>query len=325
MPHPTVNTTASPPNIESTIQETENVFRGDTSTYPPVIPDWLQPFNEWLPTRNHAMSTQGLGDPVRRRTAWVRIFGDWLQVHQPLPSPAFGDLDTLPRHWNDIFDLWLQQLLSPDTQLLDASCASSAQATLSKCSSIFSTSPPATANIPDVSSPYSPPSKRKARKRIPIAVSKLTVQEIQEECRRNKVDESVIARIAVVFPDSVTREHLKLAGQPGTSAGDQPDHQGYMEFAERCMVNVKNVKKRARGAGAGPVQQRYQCKLCGPVKRPRWKNSKDLLHHVWVTHCNPQGDGKPLVCPSGAHTGLTIFVQLSNSTWAAITDGLWCY
>lgn len=319
MPHPTVNTTATLPNIEGTIQETENVFRGHTSTHPPVIPDWLQPFNEWLPTRNQAMSIQGLGDPVLCRTAWVRIFGNWLKLRQ---LSAFGDLDTLPHHWNDIFDLWLQQLLSPDTQRLDASCASSAQASLSKRSSILSTPPPATANISDVSSP---PSNRKARKRIPIAVSKLTVQEIQEGCRRNKVDESVIARIAVVFPDSVTREHLKLAGQPGTAAGDQRDHQGYMEFAERCMVNFKNVKKRTRGAGAGPMQQRYHCKLCGPVKRPRWKNSKDLLHHVWVTHCNPQGDGKPLVCPSGARAGLTIFVQLSNSTWAAITDGLWCY
>jgi len=292
IPHPTVNTTATPPNVENTIQDTENVFRGHTSMHPSVISDWLQPFNEWLPTRRHQMmSIQGLGDPVLCRTVWIRVFGEWLQLRRLLSNQGFGDLDLLPRCWNDVFNFWLQQLLKPDTQGLDAPHASSAHAPLSTGSSVLSTSPPATAYTPDLSSPLV---IRKARKRIPNAVSKLTVQEIQEACRWNGAEESVIARIAIVFPDIVKREHLKLAGQPGSSAGDQRDHQGYMEFAERCMVSHKNVKKRTRGSGAGQVQ-RYHCKLCGPVKRPRWKNSKDLLDHVWDTHCDPQGDGKPIL------------------------------
>lgn len=313
IPHPIVNATATSPNVENTIRETEDAFRGHTSTHPPVIPDWLQPFIEWLPTRRHqVMSIQGLGDPVLCQIVWIRVFNGWLQLHQLSSSQGFGDLNTLPHHWNDVFEFWLQQLLKPDTQGLDASHASSVHAPLPTGSRVFSTSPPATAHTPDVSSPYSTSSSRKARKRIPNAVSKLTVQEIQEACRRNRVEESVIARIAIVFPDIVAREHLKLAGQPGSSAADQKDHQGYMEFAERCMVSLKNIKKRTRWTGPGQVQ-RYHCKLCGPVKRPRWKNSKDLLDHVWDTHCDPQGDGKP-VLSSRARAKLTIFVQLNNST-----------
>jgi len=239
------------------------------------------------------MAIPGLGDPVLCRAVWVRVFGEWLQIRLLLPSQCFGDLAVLS--WNDVFDFWLQQLLKPDTQGLDSSHASvHVHASSSTGSSVFSNSPPATSHAPDVHPSYPIPSSRKARKRNPNAVSKLTVPEIEEACRKNGAEEGVIARIAIVFPipDLVTRKHLKLAGQPGSPAGDERDHQGYMEFAERCMVSLKNVKKRTRGTGASQVQ-RYHCKLCGAVKRPRWKNSKDLLDHVWDTHCNPQGDGKP--------------------------------
>jgi len=221
------------------------------------------------------------------------VFGQWLQLRQLLSTGGSGDLDVLPRNWNDVFDVWLQQLLKPDMQGFGIPHAS-APATTSTGSSLFATSPPANSNTPDVSSPCSTLPGRKARKRIPNAESKLTVPEIQESCRRNRAEESVIERIAAVFPDGVfTREHLKLARQ----SGDQRDHRGYMEFAEPCMVNSDSVKKRKSGTGttgAGEVQ-RYICKLCGLPKNPRWKNSKDLLDHVWDTHCDPQVDGKPFL------------------------------
>lgn len=288
IPHPAADATGSPPNIGSTIQETEQVFYGHMSTHPPVIADWVHPFNEWLPTRRHQMMAfQGLGDPLACRPVWARVFGQWFQLHQLLSSHGFDDLAVLPhsRGWNEVFEFWLQQLLMPDIQGLDAP-HTSAHPT-------FSAGSPATSNILDAGSPCSTPPPRKARKRIPNAVSKLAVPEIQESCRRNKAEESVIARIAVVFPGVVAREQLKLAGQPG----DQRDHQGYMEFAERHMVSSKNVKKRKNRSGytgAGQVQ-RWGCKLCGLSGHPRWKNSKDLLDHVWDTHCDPQGDGKPFL------------------------------
>jgi len=257
------------------------------------------------------MSARGLGTPLLCRPIWVRVFGEWLQLHPQLST-------VLPQCWNEVFDLWLQALLKPDVQGLDASHAPTHEST---GSSVFSTSPPATANTPDVSSPCPAPPSRKNRKRNPNAISRLTVPEIQDSCRKNGVEEIVIARIATVFPDVVTREHLKLAGQPGTSAGDSRDHLGYMEFAERCMVSLKSVKKRRSGTGTGAGQvQRYHCKLCGPPKNPRWKNSKDLLDHVWDTHCNPQGDSRSFY-RSGTRVKLTILIQ-SNDSFSGVADGL---
>jgi hypothetical protein len=280
LPHPTANATATASTIEGTIQETQQFFGDNMLTHPTLIPDWLQPFHEWLPARRQrVMSVPGLGDPVLCRPFWVQVFGYWLQLRHLLPSQGLGNLAAPQSCWYDLFDLWLQQLLEPDSQGLDTSHAF-AHAPLSSDSS---TSPPTTSYTSDMSSSNTTLPTRKARKRIPNAVSKLTVQDVQEGCRKNGAEESVIARIAIVFTDVVSREHLKLAGQPGagSSAGD---HKGYMEFADRAMVNLKNV------TGMVP---RYSCKLCGRHKRPRWKNSKDLLVHVWDTHCDPQDDGKP--------------------------------
>ena len=289
IPHPAANATDPPSNVRTTIQETEQVFVGHTSTHPSVITEWVQPFNEWLPTRRQQMSVQRLGDPLACRPIWAGVFSDWYQLRQMLSSRGVGDFTVIPhcRNWNEVFDLWLQQLLEPNMQGLDAS-HTSPHATISNGSSAFSTPTRAAPNAL-LSPPNSTPPGRKARKRIPNAPSKLTVPEIQESCRRNGAEENVIARIAVVFPDVVIREHLKLAGQ----SGDHRDHRGYMEFAERCMVPP--VKKRNGGTGGTGKVQRYKCKLCGQTKRPRWKNSKDLLDHVWDTHCDPQGDGKPFL------------------------------
>jgi len=299
IPHPAADATGSSSNIGSTIQETEQVSYGHTLEHPSVIAEWLQPFNEWLPTRQHQMmSTQGLGDPLACRSIWARVFGQWFQLYQLSSGRGFGDLTVPPHYWNwdALFESWLQQLLNPDVQGLDASHVS-AHATISTGSSDSSTSPPATSNTLDVTSRCPTPPGRKARKRIPNAVSRFTIPEIQESCRRSGAEESVIARIAVVFSGIATREQLKLAGK----RGDQRAHQGYMEFAERCMVNLGSVNKRKSrtgGTGTGQVQ-RYHCKLCGPPERPRWKNSKDLLDHVWDTHCDPQADGKHF-CYSGS-------------------------
>ena len=286
IPHPAANATDSPSNVRTTIQETEQIFMAHTSTHPSTILDWMQPFNEWLPTRRQFMSLQGLGDPLACGPVWARVFGQWFQLRQILSGRGVDDLAVIPhfRNWNDVFEYWLHRLLKPDIQGLDPPHASP-RPTVSNDSSVYSTPPPATSNILDMGDTHSTPPGRRGRKRIPNAPSKLTVPEIQDSCRRNGAEESVIARLAVVFPDLVTREHLKLAGQ----AGDQRDHQGYMEFAERCMVSLKSVKKRTSGTNAGQMQ-RYKCKLCGQTKRPRWKNSKDLLDHVWDTHCDPQGD-----------------------------------
>ena len=286
IPHPAANATDSSSNVRTTTQETEQVFFGHPSTHPSVIAEWVQPFNDWLPTRRQQMSVQGLGDPLACRPIWARVFSQWYQLRRILSSGGVGGIAVIPhcRNWNEVFDFWLQQLLEPNMQGFDASHAS--PHTLSNGSSVFSTPTPV---VPNTLPPNSTPPGRKARKRIPNAPSKLTVPEIQESCRRNGAEESVIARIAIVFPDVVLREHLKLAGQ----WGDHRDHRGYMEFAERCMVTP--VKKRHGGTGGTGQVQRYKCKLCGKTKRPRWKNSKDLLDHVWDTHCDPQGDGEPFL------------------------------
>ena len=284
IPHPTANATDSSSNVRTTIQETEPIFFSHTSTHPSAIPEWLQSFNEWLPTRRQYMSSQGLGDPLACRPVWAGLFGQWFQ--NVLSDRGVDDLAVIPlfRNWNGVFDNWLHQLLKPDIQGFDAPHASP-HPTLTNDSSVYSTPLLATPNTLYMVDLHSTPPGCKARKRIPNASSKLTVPEIQESCRRNGAEESAIARLAVVFPDVVKREHLKLAGQPG----DQRRHQGYMEFAERCMVSLMGVKKTTRGTSLGQVQ-RYRCKLCGQTKRPRWKNSKDLLDHVWDTHCDPQGD-----------------------------------
>lgn len=283
--YPAINATTTPSDIGN---EAENNFCTQTPTHPSVNPDWLQPFNEWLSTqRQQVMAVQGLGDPTLCRSVWVRVFGGWLQLLQLLSSQGFGDLPVRRRCWNDVFDIWLQHLLKPDTPGLDNSYTS-----ISPTSSAgFSTPLPTTPHTPDVSSSYSTTPARKDRKRTLNVVSRFTPQEIQGMCRKNGVEESIIARIAVVFPDVVSRMHLMLVRRRGSPAGDQRDHQGYMEFAGRRMVDPENVKRRKAGTGVGQVQ-RYYCKLCGPGKFARWKNSKDLLGHVWDTHCDPQGDGK---------------------------------
>jgi len=283
-----INATPTPTDLGNTINETEIDLCVQTPTHPSVKPDWLQPFNEWLPTRRQQMmSVQGLGDPILCRSIWARVFGGWLQLCQLLSSQGFDELPVRRHCWNDVFDIWLQNLLEPDTSEFD-NPYTSIYPTLS---ADFLTPLLTTPHTPDISSSYSTTPVRKGRKRTLDVVSRFTPQEIQEACRKNGVEESVIDRIAVVFPDIVSRMHLMLAGRAGSPAGDQSDHQGYMEFAGRCMVNLEDVKRRKAGTGAGHVQ-RYYCKLCGPGKVPRWKNSKDLLGHVWDTHCDPQGVGK---------------------------------
>ena len=281
--HPAMKATATPPDPGNTNQgETEHVLCVQTPTRPSVDPDWLQPFNEWIQMRQQMMSAQGLGEPILRRSVWVRVFGGWLQLRQLL----FGDLPG--RHcWNEVFDIWLQDLLESDTPGLDNPYTSIYPPLSARSLAPLLTTP----RSPDVGSSCSRPSARKDRKRILDVVSRFTTQDIQEACRKNGVEESVIARIAVVFPDIVSRIHLMLVGRPGSLAREQRDHQGYMEFAGRCMVNLDSVPRKKAGRGAGQVQ-RYYCKLCGPGIDPRWKNSKDLLCHVWDTHCDPQGDGK---------------------------------
>jgi hypothetical protein len=283
-----ISATAAPSDLGNTIQEDQNDFYFQTPTHPSVNPDWLRPFNEWLQTRRQQMmSVQGLGDPILCRCVWVRVFGGWFQLRQLLSSQSFADLPDRRRCWNDVFDLWLQSLLKPDMPELDNPYTSICPTV----SADFLTPLLITPHTPGTSSPYSTTPVRKDRKRILNVVSRFTPQQIQEACRKDGVEESVIARIAVVFPDVVSRLHLMLVRRPGSSAGDQRDHQGYMEFAGRCMVDSKNVKRRKSGTGAGQVP-RYYCKLCGPVIHPRWKNSKDILRHVWDTHCDPQGNGK---------------------------------
>jgi hypothetical protein len=282
IPDPATNAAGPSSNVENTIQETEQVFRGLTSTHPPIIDDWVPSFNEWFP---------------RQQQVFAQAFDEWLQSSR-LPSSLGLDNAFLPPCWNEALDDWLQRLLKPDMQSLDASHGS-AHTPMTIGSHMFSTPPSATLDTLDVNPSCPMPSSRRHRKRDPDAVSRLTVPEIQEACRRNEgVDDSVISRIAVVFPDGdVSRKHLKLTGLPGSSAGDQRGHHGYMEFAGRRMVPSKSVKKRRTGAGgfaAGQVQ-RYFCKLCGVAARPRWKNSKDLLSHVWDIHCDPQGDSKSLL------------------------------
>ena len=280
---PATHTTATPSDPGNTLQEeTENVLCVQTPTQTPVNLDWLQSFYEWIPTRQQIMSVRGLGDPILRRSVWVRVFGGWLQLRQLL----FGDLPGL-HCWNEVFDIWLQRLLEPDIPGRD-NPYTSIYPTLSAGSLAPLLTTP---QSPDVGSSCSTPTARKDRKRILNVVSRFTPQDIQEACRKNGVEESVIARIAIVFPDVVSRMHLMLAGQPGNPSREQRDHQGYMEFVGRCMVNPDSVPRKKAGRGTGQVQ-RYYCKLCGPGKDPRWKNSKDLLGHVWDTHCDPQGDGK---------------------------------
>ena len=282
-PHPIANTTAVPADLKNTAQETDQVVCGQTLT---VIGDWLPSFNEWLPTRQQQMSVQGLGDPLLCRSVWVQVFDEWLQLRRFLQG--FVDPTDLPRCWNDIFDCWLQHLLKPNTRGFDAFHATSAHPHLSTSLSIVSTPP----HTQDVTSSCHTSTTRKGPNRSPNAESRLTLQEIQEACRKNGVEESIIARIAVVFPGVVSRDHLMLARRSGGSAGDQRDHQGYMEFAGRCMVNLENIKRRGTGGTNVGQVQRYYCKLCGPPQRPRWKNSKDLLGHVWNTHCDLQDDSR---------------------------------
>ena len=276
-----MNTTATTSDPGSTIQETENILCVHPSTHPSADPEWIQPFNEWLPTRQQQISVQGLGDPTLCPFVWIRVFGGWLQLHQLSLSQGFGDLPVRPRCWDEVFDVWLQRLLEPKTPGL-GNPYTSIYPTLSALSlaPLLTTPQP-----PGVGSSCSTPPARKDR------ISRFTPQDIQEVCRKNGVEESVIARIPIVFPDVVSRSHLMLVGRRGNPAGDQRDHRGYMEFAGRCMVNLENVKGKKVATGAGQVQ-RYYCKLCGPGKHPRWKNSKDLLVHVWDTHCDPQGEGK---------------------------------
>ena len=292
--HTSLNSTAGPTitpsdlDLGSTSQETGQDLCGQTPTHPSIIPDWHQPFHEWLPTRRQwVMSVEGLGDPLLCRSFWIQMFGGWLRLEQLLSSQGISDLTALPHCWDDVFDLWLKQSLhldpqGPDPPHTSAPAPSSASAGLGA----FPTSPTA---------PYAhSASPQKGCKRISNVVSKLTLQEIQEACRSNGAEEHDVARIAVVFPGVVSRDRLMLTRGPSTSAGHQREHQGYMEFAGRCMVNAEDVKTRRGGRGAmiaGQVQ-RYYCKLCGPVKHPRWKNSKDLLGHVWDTHCDPQGNGE---------------------------------
>ena len=278
---------------------------------------WVRVFGEWLQNRR-LLPSQGFGDPAV--LPWNDVFDFWLQqllkpdtqgldtphaslhVHDPSSTYSSGFSNPLPAtsHARDVSHShptvsWpMTYKRNPDAQDGSGTYLTPESSTVRKRN----------LNAQDGSGSYLTPESSTGRKRNPghkrslNAVSKLTVQEIQEACRKNGAEESVIARIAVVFPipDLVTRGHLKLAAQPGRSAGDQRDHQGYMEFAERCMVSLKNVKKRTRGTGAGQVQ-RYQCKLCGVAKRPRWKNSRDLLDHFWDTHCNPQDDSKPFPVP----------------------------
>jgi hypothetical protein len=283
-PHPAVNSIGTPSNLGNTIQGTQGVFCGQTPTHPSVNPDWLQAFNEWFPTqRQRMMSVQGIGDPILCQFIWARVFGWGIQL---LSTQGFGDPPVLPRYWNDMFDLCLQHLLKPVTPALDDSHTSIYPAS----SAGPLTSLLRTPHAPNISSSSSKPPALKDRKRTLNVESSLTPQEIQETCRKNGVDDSTIARIAVVFPDIVSREQLMLVKRPGSAVGGERNHKGYMEFAERCMVDTEDVRRTRSGTGTGRVQ-RYYCKLCGRDKRPRWKNSKDVLGHVWDTHCIPQDDG----------------------------------
>ena len=306
IPHFTTNATATPPNVIIPFQETEQVLHSHTPMHPSGVSDWLQSFCEWLPIRQPIMSAQGLGNPLLCPSLWVQCFDNWYQLL--LSRKGFDDLSVLSRPWNDIFDTWLQRILK---QELGTFHDAPPRASVSTGSSLSSASPSATSNSPDMDSSDST-STIKPLKRPPITESKLTVREIQEACRRNGAEENVIARIAVMFPDIVTREQLKVAGQRR-----KRNHEGYMEFAERCIIPLKNVKRRTRGTGGTGVDQgvgqvpRYQCRLCGRVKRPRWKNSKDLLHHVWDKHCAPQGDGI-FSCHPEAHTADNL-IQLNDS------------
>jgi hypothetical protein len=225
--HPTANSTATSFDLTNTFQETMQFVCDHTSIQPAVIPAWLQPFREWLLThQRQMMSVQGLGDPLLCPSIWVRVFGHWL-LRQLLSSQGFSN----PLHsWNDVFDIWVQHILQPNTPLLDTFFA---HTPLSTRITAVSTSLPTTPQTPDLDTSHFVPSAGRGRTRIRDAVSSLTPQEIQEACRRNGAEESVIDRIAVVFPDVVSRANLMLLRAPGSSARGTMRHRGYMEFVGR--------------------------------------------------------------------------------------------
>lgn len=96
-------------------------------------------------------------------------------------------------------------------------------------------------------------------------MSTLSVQEIQGACTMGSgADAGAIQCLAVVYPlgGAFTRSALKVCKR--SSVG----HHGYQEFS-------------------GLVDGRWYCRLCKRIGGCTWMNEKDILDHVWNTHCDP--------------------------------------
>ena len=105
--------------------------------------------------------------------------------------------------------------------------------------------------------------------------SALTVAQIQHACTVAGGEAGAVARLAAVFPPGSAVARDTLTVRRGLTAG----HRGYQEFA-----------------GLRDRDGRWYCRLCGITGSRTWKNHKEILNHVWNTHCDPppSAHGEPL-------------------------------
>ena len=225
-------------------------------------------FLQWLHTRRAWMVNQGYGDPfLVDPSLSAQRFDEWARQWWPLFH--FLGLGTNPSGWAGIFDFWLisQQpgYLSP---------VSSSHTMPEDAGTVVTA--PYQAPLVATASPAPVPLPGRNRRYYQNKTSTLTVQQIQHGCTIAGGEADAIERLAVVFPSgsAVTRDTLKVG------RGPRARHRGYQDFTRL-------------------LDGRWYCRLCKMTGARTWKNQKEMLNHIWNTHCNPPPsiDCEPLSSP----------------------------
>jgi hypothetical protein len=252
-------------DASSTLPEVDESFSEDilTAIYqPPAIPNWSQLFDKWLQARRRWMVDRGSDDPILLRLPLTGVFDAWLQPRWPLlHNQGLGDPIEDPSRWAHLFDFWL---LMPDTQELLA-----VHQPLSPPVQAPTNLSIVPAPIPSPAWPSTAIFTRTSRRKSQNTVSVRTVVEIQQNCEKRGGEKGAIQKLEIVFPANivVSRDALKVKKRSkGRLCGSTRNHYGYLEFV-------------------GPREGKHYCRLCGSASK-LWKNEKDLLNHVWNTHCD---------------------------------------
>ena len=235
--------------------EVEGGFGEDPLTsiwHPQGMPKYDYLFFQWLHARRAWMISQGCLDPWLVDPPLDVVFGAWLRKFWPLfHFLGLGTPETNRSGWVGTFDFWF----------IDAGYIMSPLS-----SHTTPANPGAILTIPyhTPAMTIASPASATSASGVPHyrnEESTLTVEKIQHNSTTAGGEKDAVNRLALVFPPGsvVTREALKVVGKP------RGGPRGYYEFTEQ-----------RHGL--------WQCLLCCARS---YINKKDLLDHVWNTHCDP--------------------------------------